>query len=137
MAGANCRKAPLLILLLLYAVKTAIPGSAALLGSQSAIQFGLSDSPAAPPARRQLWQTRRDPLQPAFIASGPLEQTRKRWGPAALAASAASQTASCVGMGCRIIGVGSAVPETRITNDDLAQVVDTNDEVRLVQLQFV
>ena len=31
-------------------------------------------------------------------------------------------------MRARIIGTGSAVPESVVTNDDLAKVVDTNDE---------
>lgn len=31
-------------------------------------------------------------------------------------------------MNCRPIGIGSAVPKTRVTNSDLEQVVETNDE---------
>ncbi|CDJ37526.1 3-oxoacyl-(acyl-carrier-protein) synthase III family protein, putative [Eimeria tenella] len=50
-------------------------------------------------------------------------------GARALAAAPREQAASCVGTGCRILGVGAAVPETRITNDDLAKIVDTNDEI--------
>ncbi|KAL5718275.1 beta-ketoacyl-[acyl-carrier-protein] synthase III [Ranunculus cassubicifolius] len=30
--------------------------------------------------------------------------------------------------GCKLIGCGSAVPKLKITNDDLAQIVETNDE---------
>ncbi len=30
--------------------------------------------------------------------------------------------------GATIIGTGSALPEKRLTNDDLARMVDTNDE---------
>lgn len=41
---------------------------------------------------------------------------------AAVAAAAAGQ------FGVRLAGVGSSVPEKFLTNDDLAQLVDTNDE---------
>lgn len=30
--------------------------------------------------------------------------------------------------GCKLIGSGSAVPSLLISNDDLAKIVDTNDE---------
>lgn len=33
-----------------------------------------------------------------------------------------------VGKGCKLIGCGSAVPHLQISNDDLAKIVDTNDE---------
>lgn len=33
-----------------------------------------------------------------------------------------------VSKGCKLIGCGSAVPSLKISNDDLAKVVDTNDE---------
>lgn len=127
MAGASYRKAPLLLLLLLYVAKTAAPGAATLLEIRRSLKLGSSPSLALPPRPRHLQHTR-GPLQAAFIAGGPLHQTQRARDPPALAAATTSQAASCVGMGCRIIGVGSAVPEARITNDDLAQVVDTNDE---------
>ena len=31
-------------------------------------------------------------------------------------------------VGVRIVGTGSAVPERRLTNDDLSRMVDTSDE---------
>ena len=31
-------------------------------------------------------------------------------------------------MGVKIVGTGSAVPSRVVTNDDLAQIVDTSDE---------
>lgn len=31
-------------------------------------------------------------------------------------------------MGCKIIGCGKALPERRVTNDELASLVDTSDE---------
>ncbi|KAG8367718.1 hypothetical protein BUALT_Bualt16G0102100 [Buddleja alternifolia] len=33
-----------------------------------------------------------------------------------------------VGQGCKLVGCGSAVPSVQISNDDLSQIVDTNDE---------
>lgn len=129
MAGASYRKAPLLLLLLLCVAKTAAPGAAVLLEIRSSLKLWSSPSLALPQRPRYLQQVG-GPLQAAFIARGPLQQIQRPRSPPALAAAATSQAASCVGMGCRILGVGSAVPEARITNDDLAQVVDTNDEVR-------
>lgn len=33
-----------------------------------------------------------------------------------------------VSKGCKLVGCGSAVPHLQISNDDLAKIVDTNDE---------
>ena len=33
-----------------------------------------------------------------------------------------------VSRGCKLVGCGSAVPSLQISNDDLAKLVDTNDE---------
>lgn len=33
-----------------------------------------------------------------------------------------------VNRGCKLIGCGSAVPALKVSNDDLAKIVDTNDE---------
>ncbi|KVH90167.1 Thiolase-like protein [Cynara cardunculus var. scolymus] len=33
-----------------------------------------------------------------------------------------------VSKGCKLVGCGSAVPQLQISNDDLAKIVDTNDE---------
>lgn len=33
-----------------------------------------------------------------------------------------------LGKGCKLVGCGSAVPKLLISNDDLAQIVDTSDE---------
>lgn len=33
-----------------------------------------------------------------------------------------------VSKGCKLVGCGSAVPKLEISNDDLAKIVDTNDE---------
>lgn len=43
---------------------------------------------------------------------------------------------SCPEGGCRIVGVGSAVPASELTNDDLAQIVSTSDEVNVVSLSI-
>lgn len=33
-----------------------------------------------------------------------------------------------VNTGCKLVGCGSAVPSLRVTNNDLAKFIDTNDE---------
>lgn len=33
-----------------------------------------------------------------------------------------------VNTGCKLVGCGSAVPSLNVSNDDLAKIVDTNDE---------
>lgn len=45
-----------------------------------------------------------------------------------LDASPATTAASPLLTGCRLLGVGSSVPAAVLTNHDLAQLVDTNDE---------
>ncbi|KAL8429438.1 hypothetical protein ACSSS7_006624 [Eimeria intestinalis] len=130
MAGASCGEAPLLLLFLLCTV--AAPVAGALLESPKPVVS--SRSPFFPPIDHQhlgLDSEQRSSSQPAYayISRNTIQQLNKARGPPALAASAASpQAASCPGGGCRILGVGHAVPETRITNDDLSRVVDTNDE---------
>ncbi|KAL8426816.1 hypothetical protein Efla_007143 [Eimeria flavescens] len=65
----------------------------------------------------------------AFIPGGSsADLAAPRRVPSPLQAAASSQAAACSGGGCRIVGLGSAVPPTRLTNDDLSRVVETNDE---------
>lgn len=33
-----------------------------------------------------------------------------------------------ISKGCKLVGCGSAVPALKVSNDDLAKLVDTNDE---------
>ncbi|CAN6716919.1 unnamed protein product [Malus baccata var. baccata] len=44
------------------------------------------------------------------------------------ASASESRSPKLVSKGCKLIGCGSAVPSLKISNDDLAKVVDTNDE---------
>ncbi|XP_015901108.3 beta-ketoacyl-[acyl-carrier-protein] synthase III A, chloroplastic [Ziziphus jujuba] len=39
-----------------------------------------------------------------------------------------SRVSRLVSRGCKLIGCGSAVPKLKVSNDDLAKIVDTNDE---------
>ncbi|XP_009795421.1 beta-ketoacyl-[acyl-carrier-protein] synthase III A, chloroplastic-like isoform X2 [Nicotiana sylvestris] len=39
-----------------------------------------------------------------------------------------SQLSRLVNTGCKLVGCGSAVPSLKVSNDDLAKIVDTNDE---------
>ncbi|KAJ9555179.1 hypothetical protein OSB04_009793 [Centaurea solstitialis] len=39
-----------------------------------------------------------------------------------------SRVSRLVSKGCKLVGCGSAVPQLQISNDDLAKIVDTNDE---------
>lgn len=48
--------------------------------------------------------------------------------PEALPAAASTEDLVAQGGGVRILGVGAAVPDTRLSNEDLQQVVDTDDE---------
>lgn len=127
MAGASYRTAPALFLLLLYVAKTAAPGAAALFEARGPVNLKLS-LPLASTRHLQHVLQKWGPSQAAFIGGPPVQQIRRLRRSSRLAASASSQAASCAGQGCRIIGMGSALPETRVTNDDLAQIVDTNDE---------
>ncbi|CAN6577341.1 unnamed protein product [Malus baccata var. baccata] len=44
------------------------------------------------------------------------------------ASASESRSPKLVSKGCKLIGCGSAVPSLKISNDDLAKVLDTNDE---------
>ncbi|KAB2622472.1 3-oxoacyl-[acyl-carrier-protein] synthase III [Pyrus ussuriensis x Pyrus communis] len=44
------------------------------------------------------------------------------------ASASESRAPKLVSKGCKLIGCGSAIPSLKISNDDLAKVVDTNDE---------
>ncbi|CAN4075751.1 unnamed protein product [Withania somnifera] len=43
-------------------------------------------------------------------------------------AKGAEDVTRLVNTGCKLVGCGSAVPSLRVSNDDLAKIVDTNDE---------
>lgn len=58
------------------------------------------------------------------IGSSRAAAARRRGRAAAVVAAAASNGRQ----GVKLAGVGSSVPEKFLTNDDLAQLVDTNDE---------
>ncbi|KAL8442123.1 hypothetical protein Emag_006628 [Eimeria magna] len=130
MAGASCGEAPLLLLFLLCSF--AAPVAGALLESRGPVVLSSSPFFSLLDQRQQheLYSNKpRFSSRPAYILSESLQQLRRGRGTPALAASSTSaQAAACPGGGCRILGVGHAVPETRVTNDDLSRVVDTNDE---------
>lgn len=44
------------------------------------------------------------------------------------AVSSESRVPKVIGKGCKLIGCGSAIPTLQVSNDDLAKIVDTNDE---------
>ncbi|XP_022588521.2 uncharacterized protein LOC34619780 [Cyclospora cayetanensis] len=122
----------LLVSFLLFLSIAACPGTSELVPIRRSPKPG-QGTPFGPQASTSQLQTASGgPFQTAaFIARGsPSSQLRpKQRTPSALWASTTPPVAaSCVGSGCRILGVGSAVPDTRMTNDDLSKVVDTNDE---------
>ena len=88
---------------------------------QTAARGGLQAANAAAPAR------------PAALAALPAprpaqrpQQQQRQCRPARAAVAAAAAAAGAPGV--RLAGCGSSVPERFLTNDDLAQLVDTNDE---------
>ncbi len=81
---------------------------------------------AAAPARLAL---QRGNARPVAAAAAPLSTPAARRPGAGRRRAAAAVAAAAAGQfGVRLAGVGSSVPDKFLTNDDLAQLVDTNDE---------
>ncbi|KAJ7944769.1 3-oxoacyl-[acyl-carrier-protein] synthase [Quillaja saponaria] len=59
------------------------------------------------------------------LCSGIIDGTEKH---ASGVSPSESRTPRIVSQGCKLVGCGSAVPSLEISNDDLAKIVDTNDE---------
>ncbi|ONI06697.1 hypothetical protein PRUPE_5G075100 [Prunus persica] len=65
-----------------------------------------------------------DGISKRVFCSSTFEGAEKHVG----ASPSESRAPRLVSKGCKLIGCGSAVPSLKISNDDLAKVVDTNDE---------
>eukprot|EP00798_Chlamydomonas_sp_ICE-L_P021314 gene21314-28245_t len=69
--------------------------------------------------------------QPDWYHSVNPEQAYRRWAKLPLASAPVRRAVRCEAAamkGVRLVGVGSAIPEGFLTNDDLSKYVDTNDE---------
>ncbi|KAM0990090.1 hypothetical protein ACFX13_008759 [Malus domestica] len=94
---------------------------------------GFFTAPTVPSQRRKIQPSIRifgsgfpslEGISKRVFCSSTFEGAEKHVG----ASASESRSPKLVTKGCKLIGCGSAVPSLKISNDDLAKVVDTNDE---------
>ncbi|XP_068318616.1 beta-ketoacyl-[acyl-carrier-protein] synthase III, chloroplastic-like [Pyrus communis] len=94
---------------------------------------GFFTSPTVPTPRRKIQPSIRifgsgfrspEGISKRVFSSSIFEGAEKHVG----ASASESRAPKLVSKGCKLIGCGSAIPSLKISNDDLAKVVDTNDE---------
>ncbi|KAM1015037.1 hypothetical protein EV1_044461 [Malus domestica] len=94
---------------------------------------GFFTAPTVPSQRRKIQPSIRifgsgfpspEGISKRVFCSSTFEGAEKHVG----ASASESRSPKLVSKGCKLIGCGSAVPSLKISNDDLAKVVDTNDE---------